>query len=188
MNELMSKLGDQQAKYNFQGTIAFIIMKSLQRTAQTSARAPEDAAGCPSAALQFMLSRGCNYRLHYWISLWKSAIAPQIITPIHGGGLRSAQREWPRGRRIGGTLRRVTRWLHVQKFTEDSIWRCSMWHNAIGSWQLAKPKRALKSVLTSLRLDSANCKAHFRAAECFAKLKFWEYAWTLVDTAVRGRH
>ena len=30
MNELMSKLGDQQAKYNFQGTIAFIIMKSLQ--------------------------------------------------------------------------------------------------------------------------------------------------------------
>ena len=27
---LMSKLGDQQAKYNFQGTIAFIIMKSLQ--------------------------------------------------------------------------------------------------------------------------------------------------------------
>ena len=102
-------LGDQQAKYNFQGTIAFIIMKSLQRTAQTSARAPEDAAGCPSAALQFMLSRGCNYRLHYWISLWKSAIAPQIITPIHGGGLRSAQREWPRGRRIGGTLRRVTR-------------------------------------------------------------------------------
>ena len=84
-------------------------MKSLQRTAQTSARAPEDAAGCPDAALQFMLSRGCNYRLHYWISLWKSAIAPQIITPIHGGGLRSAQREWPRGRRIGGTLRRVTR-------------------------------------------------------------------------------
>ena len=102
MNELMSKLGDQQAKYNFQGTIAFIIMKSLQRTAQTSARAPEDAAGCPSAALQFMLSRGCNYRLHYWISLWKSAIAPQIITPIHGGGLRSAQREWPRGSREDG--------------------------------------------------------------------------------------
>ena len=115
MNELMSKLGDQQAKYNFQGTIAFIIMKSLQRTAQTSARAPEDAAGCPDAALQFMLSRGCNYRLHYWISLWKSAIAPQIITPIHGGRLRSAQREWPRGRRIGGTLRRATT-NHDQSF------------------------------------------------------------------------
>ena len=70
MNELMSKLGDQQAKYNFQGTIAFIILKSLQRTAQTSARAPEDAAGCPEETkaatllIVFQRTQVCGYSVN----------------------------------------------------------------------------------------------------------------------------
>merc|ERR1712232_1291917 len=43
-------------------------------------------------------------------------------------------------------------------------------------WQLGNSKDSLKFALEALRLDEQSCKAHFRAAECFAKMKLWDYA------------
>lgn len=43
-------------------------------------------------------------------------------------------------------------------------------------WQLNKISSALQATLKSLRHDTENCKAHFRAAECFASMELWSFA------------